>query len=476
MYALPKQIFDLALAIVLLIISAPLMGVITLLVWLESPGNVFFCQERLGVHGKRFWLWKFRKFPMHWGDSGPGVTVRGDLRMTTIGAILERTKLDELPQLWNILKGEMSFVGPRPESVRFAHLFKGDVAGVLRHIPGIFGPSQVAFRNESELYPADRDPEAYYQEVLFPQKARLDIEYFQKANCLTDINWIIRGMWVTIVGVVDWGRLAGSLSKTIAIDALLIQASWTVANLLRFSGLPTGEDYHNWLAGVLVLPPVMLTVMLLSGCYKNHPPRYFCFVDVVRLLGAVSSAWIVGFFLIIGFVSRNISLYLMPLGWLTLMPALTGPRILSHINWEKKRKGTLLDSVPQIIIYGATPAGIALATWVVNGLSGINLIGFLDNASTVRGKKVFGYPVLGCERDIPTICLMHHVDEIWVVVQLEASKRDRIREVCKRQDIRLVMIPEIEPFSRFADAKIALRERNSMIPQTRARSAYRSLH
>ena len=470
MHALSKRIFDLALAIVLLIISAPLMGGIALLVCLESPGNVFFCQERLGVHGRRFWLWKFRKFPPHWGDSGPGVTVRGDLRMTNIGAILERAKLDELPQLWNILKGEMSFVGPRPESLRFAHLFKGDVAGVLRHIPGLFGPSQIAFRNESDLYPADRDPEAYYQEVLFPQKARLDIAYFQKANCLTDINWIIRGMWVTIVGVVDWGRLA-VLSKTIAIDALLIQASWTVANLLRFSGLPTGEDYHSLLAGVLVLPPVMLTVMLLGGCYKNHPPSSFGFADAVRLVGAASSAWIVGFFLVIAFVSRHVSLYLVPLGWLTLMPALIGPRVLSRINSEKKRKGTLLDSVRAIIIYGTSPAGIALANWVVSGLSGISLRGFLDDASKVRGKRVLGYPVLGCERDIPTICLMHHVDEIWVAVQLEGFKRDRIREACKRQHIVLVMIPEIEPFSRFADAEITLHEGNSVIPQATTRSA-----
>jgi lipopolysaccharide/colanic/teichoic acid biosynthesis glycosyltransferase len=470
MYTLSKRIFDLALAIVLLIISAPLMAGIALLVCLESPRNVFFCQERLGVHGRRFRLWKFRKFPPHWGDSGPGVTVRGDVRMTNIGAILERTKLDELPQLWNILKGEMSFVGPRPESVRFAHLFKGDVAAVLRHIPGLFGPSQIAFRNESDLYPADRDPEAYYREVLFPQKARLDIEYFQKANCLTDINWIVRGTWVTIVGVVDWKRLA-VLAKTIGIDALLIQASWTVANLLRFSGLPTGEDYHSLLVGVLVLPPVMLTVMLLNGCYKNHPPGYFCFVDAVRLLGAVSSAWIVGFALLIGFMSPHLSLYLMPLGWLTLMAALTGPRVISRINWQKKRKGTCADSAPEVIIYGATPAGIALATWVVNGLSGINLIGFLDDASKVRGKRVLGYSVLGCERDIPTICLLHQVDEIWVAVQLEASKRGRIREVCKRQSIRLVMISEIEPFCRFADAEIALHERKTVIPQTRTRSA-----
>ena len=104
-------------------------------------------------------------------------------------------------------------------------------------------------------------------------------------------------------------------------------------------------------------------------------------------------------------------------------------------------------------------------------LSGINLIGFLDDASKLRGKRVLGYPVLGCERDIPTICLIHHVDEIWVAVELEACKRGRIREVCKTQDIRLIMIPETEPFSRFADAETALHEGNSVIPQTRTDSA-----
>ena len=124
--------------------------------------------------------------------------------MTRIGAILERTKLDELPQLWNILKGEMSFVGPRPETLNHADLFAGKYRAILDYIPGLFGPNQVVFRNESKLYPSDEDPETYYRRVLFPQKAENDIRYFLKANCFTDIMWIIRGICATIANLPNW--------------------------------------------------------------------------------------------------------------------------------------------------------------------------------------------------------------------------------------------------------------------------------
>ena len=128
MNAICKRIIDLALASIGLVIAMPLMALIAIAVWLDSPGKIIFAQERLGLHGNRFKMYKFRKFPANWKDSGPGITVPGDTRMTPIGRILERTKLDELPQLWNVLKGEMSIIGPRPESMRFANLFVGKYA------------------------------------------------------------------------------------------------------------------------------------------------------------------------------------------------------------------------------------------------------------------------------------------------------------------------------------------------------------
>ncbi len=184
-----KRIMDITLAGLGLMLAAPMIGLIAVAIRLESPGPIIFSQVRLGLRGERFRLHKFRKFP----DAcfvGPGVTVVGDARMTRVGRFLERTKLDELPQLWNILRGEMSFVGPRPESVRYSDLFVPEFGCVLEYHPGIFGPNQVAFRNEAEMYPADSDPEDHYRNVLFPDKARRDLAYFPRANCLSDLVWI----------------------------------------------------------------------------------------------------------------------------------------------------------------------------------------------------------------------------------------------------------------------------------------------
>jgi lipopolysaccharide/colanic/teichoic acid biosynthesis glycosyltransferase len=193
-----KRITDLVLAVPAIIFAAPVMGTIGLFVWLESRGNVIFSQERLGLRGKRFRIYKFRKFPIDCGDNGPAVTLASDVRMTKVGAVLERTKLDELPQLWNVIRGDMSFVGPRPEVPRFEDAFEGRYARVLDRMPGIFGPTQVVFTDESHLYPTDEDPEAYYRRVLFPQKAELDLAYFERQNCVRDIGWIIRGVLASV--------------------------------------------------------------------------------------------------------------------------------------------------------------------------------------------------------------------------------------------------------------------------------------
>jgi lipopolysaccharide/colanic/teichoic acid biosynthesis glycosyltransferase len=446
MNALCKRILDLTLAIIGLIVTAPIMAVIAFLVWLDSPGKVIFAQERGGLHGRRFRMYKFRKFPVHWRDAGPGVTVAGDARMTRIGAILERTKLDELPQLWNILKGEMSFVGPRPESTHFSELFSGKYTAILEYVPGIFGPSQVAFRNESELYPADEDPEAYYRRVLFPKKAEHDLAYFQKANCLTDITWIIRGIWVSMVGVLNWQRFVATHVKILFIDAILIDISWTFANFLRFSGLPEGIDFDAFVSGLWIFPPILITGMFLGGCY-SYPLRYFSLVDAIRLTWAISLVWLSGFILLIGSSSRNISLYLIPMGWFILLPLLTMPRIWLRIQREKYG---VRRSVPsrhiQILIYGVGNTGLALANWLRNEPRGLHLLGFLDDDPEFRKKIIYGYRVLGRESDIPTIHQVHHINEIWVTFQPDELKRYRLRALCEKLDIKLVVIMELEPF------------------------------
>ena len=170
------------------------MALVVVAILLESGRPILFCQLRLGRNGQPFRIYKFRKFYPTCGSDGAGVTVKGDSRMTPLGYWLERTKLDELPQLWNIFVGEMSFVGPRPESIKFADCFDDRYREVLAHTPGIFGPNQVFFRSERELYPADEDPEAFYRQVLFPMKADIDLAYFSSRSLLQDVGWIVRGV------------------------------------------------------------------------------------------------------------------------------------------------------------------------------------------------------------------------------------------------------------------------------------------
>jgi len=441
-----KRLIDVTLAAVGLILSAPVMGVIAFLLWIDSRKHVIFSQERLGLHGRPFRMHKFRKFPAHWGDQGRGLTAAYDARITPLGAFLERAKLDELPQLWNILKGEMSFLGPRPESLRFADLFTGKYAAILEYRPGIFGPSQVAFRNECDLYPADEDPEVYYRRTLFSQKAELDLAYFQKANCVSDLLWIIKGIWVSIVGVVDWRRSLGFHAKIVLVDLAMIETAWIFAHILRFSGWPVGRYSEVFLTGQWMVPLVLILGMIFGSCYR-HPVSFFSISDAVRLVSVVSLSWLACFLMLV-YVERGVGFSLLPLSWFISLPLLLLPRALRRISFEKS-KNQNPHRLNCVVIYGASRGGYALASWMKSGSNGIHLIGFLDDDPKLQGTRVHGYRVLGRESDLPTVHEVHHIDEIWVTFLPDPFKRGCLKALCERNEIKLVVFPELEPFSRF---------------------------
>lgn len=190
-----RRVFDLLVALAALALAAPLMLMIALAIRLETPGPVFFGQVRLGRGGRPFLMYKFRKFRADAGSEGSPLTMRDDARMTGVGLKLMRTKLDELPQLWNVVRGEMSLIGPRPESLAFADCFQDSFAGLLAHRPGLLGPSQILYRDEAALYttgPADAP--SFYRQVLFPAKAQIDLAYFEQRTLLRDVLLLLRGV------------------------------------------------------------------------------------------------------------------------------------------------------------------------------------------------------------------------------------------------------------------------------------------
>lgn len=187
---LSRRAVDVFAAASALIILSPLLLLIAAAIWAESGGPIFYRQMRLGRGGRLFRMYKFRKFHAACHHSGMPLTLQDDDRLTRTGKFLRTTKLDELPQFWNVLIGEMSLVGPRPETPAFADCFSGGSERVLDFKPGIFGPTQYAFRNECRLYSDASDPDALYRREIFPAKAEIDLAYYPTRTMRHDLAWV----------------------------------------------------------------------------------------------------------------------------------------------------------------------------------------------------------------------------------------------------------------------------------------------
>ena len=174
---MPKRFLDLLLALFSLFVAIVPLSLIALCIKLTSRGPVLYRQQRVGRHAKLFPILKFRTMVQNADRLGPGVTSGDDPRVTRVGRFLRRSKLDELPQLLNVLRGEMSFVGPRPESPKYVAHYTEEQREVLRVRPGITGVTQLRWRNEEAMLQGVDDLETYYIEQVMPAKLASDLEY-----------------------------------------------------------------------------------------------------------------------------------------------------------------------------------------------------------------------------------------------------------------------------------------------------------
>jgi lipopolysaccharide/colanic/teichoic acid biosynthesis glycosyltransferase len=186
-----KRIVDFILALILLVLSLPLWIIVIPLILIFSPGPPFFAHERVGLNGKRMKIIKFRSMRRSRPEE-PCITIEGDRRVTRIGKILRKTKIDEIPQLVNILKGDMSFVGPRPEVPEYVEGYDDTQKNILNYRPGLVDPATLKYRNEESILAEFENPrEAYVTEIL-PDKIRISLEYQHNRNLCTDFMVIIR--------------------------------------------------------------------------------------------------------------------------------------------------------------------------------------------------------------------------------------------------------------------------------------------
>lgn len=185
-----KWIFDRLASTMGLLILWPILLLVAIMIRVKMPGGpVIFKQKRVGQDGKLFTMYKFRSMTV--SHSGSSVSVAGESRITPLGAKLRKYKLDELPELWNVLKGDMSFVGPRPDVPGYADKLEGRDRNILKLKPGITGPASLKYRNEEELLAKIENPQKYNDEVIYPDKIKINLYYLEHYSFLKDIQMII---------------------------------------------------------------------------------------------------------------------------------------------------------------------------------------------------------------------------------------------------------------------------------------------
>ncbi|MBF1482826.1 sugar transferase [Prevotella pallens] len=193
-----KWLFDKLASLFGLLFLSPVLLVVAILIKVKMPGPVLFCQKRVGQYGKLFTVYKFRSMTVKAEASvasrdsdATSIASTEQNRITPLGEKLRRYKLDELPELWNVLKGDMSFVGPRPDVPGYADQLQGEDRDILKLKPGITGPASLKYRNEEELLASVDNPARYNDEVIFPDKVKLNLYYLKHYSFIKDIQMII---------------------------------------------------------------------------------------------------------------------------------------------------------------------------------------------------------------------------------------------------------------------------------------------
>ena len=193
-----KWLFDKLASLFGLLFLSPVLLVVAILIKVKMPGPILFCQKRVGQYGKLFTVYKFRSMTVKAEASvasrdseATSIASTEQCRITPLGEKLRRYQLDELPELWNVLKGDMSFVGPRPDVPGYADQLQGEERDILKLKPGITGPASLKYRNEEELLASVENPAQYNDEVIFPDKVKLNLYYLKNYSFIKDIQMIV---------------------------------------------------------------------------------------------------------------------------------------------------------------------------------------------------------------------------------------------------------------------------------------------
>lgn len=406
-----KRTLDVAAAATGLLMAAPLLAVIAVLIRLDSRGPVFFRQVRAGRGFSRFEILKFRTMRLHAQEQGPLVTSAGDSRVTRIGGFLRRCKLDELPQLWNVFRGDMSLVGPRPEVPHYVELFRDDYAVILTVRPGITDLASLTFRNEEQILAATDDPEQHYTSHVLPAKIALNKDYVRRSSFGFDLEvmgkTIVEAVGLQFMPPRGWLiRHRGVL--VIGLHVAMIVVSSYGAFWLRFDGEIPDAETQLWLATipllVLIRAPIFAFFRLYQGLWS-----YTSIYDLQHILVAVAGSELLFFVVVrigLGHSSYPRSVFIVDA---MLLVFLMGSIRLAKRFYESL--GRLRANQRALIIGSGDRADFVIRAMKSHVLADYLPIGIITLSPGDAG-RIHGVPVLGNLENLDSLVKAGIADEL----------------------------------------------------------------
>jgi len=438
-----KYTLDFVLALCGVICLLPVISFVAVAIKVDSPGPIFFRQKRAGRDGKLFDIFKFRTMVQGAYLMGSRLTVKRDPRITRLGRLLRWSKMDELPQLLNVLRGEMSLIGPRPEDPHFVEFYTPAQRQVLALRPGIVGPSQILGRDEVEDYPEGiKDTERYYVDHILPPKLERDLAYIRSATFFGDLSLLIRGLWVTVRGAFRakylWRR-----RRRIALmgaDVGLAVGSYMLACLIRFD-LQWPEATYVWQTVALIAlmrPPLLLYF----GAYQGIA-SYFGLWDLAALFKAVTvgSIAVAGVTYFVGSQAHPRSVFV--IDWALLLFMLSGTRYMLRV-WARRhpRHG---HPRQKAIIVGADRGGEQISRALIEDpSSGYQPVGFIDESQERWGSRIHGVKVLGGAAELRLALQATGVRVVFVCLSdlTEVTARE-VATICAAVGVDCRMLPAL---------------------------------
>jgi FlaA1/EpsC-like NDP-sugar epimerase/lipopolysaccharide/colanic/teichoic acid biosynthesis glycosyltransferase len=443
----PKRLFDILTSIIGLALTAPVFLVVGILIKLEDGGPVFFRQERVGYRGRIFRILKFRTMRISEGD-GPLVTVGEDPRITRVGGWLRRFKFDELPQLLNVLRGDMSMVGPRPEVPRYVAFYTPEQHRVLEFVPGITDPASIRFWNEAQILAEAPDPERTYIAKILPEKIRLQLEYGFESSVKKDLLVILdtlRHLWPRTRPLLVGKLVRYRRPLIMCTHVLLVAIGYRLAYELRFDFEVAPADLVIFWLTLPLLLAIRLSCYWAYGLFAGYW-QHFGLGDLFRLIRAVTMGTLIfaAALAVIGLIpGPTVPRSVLIMDWVGAIFLVGGVRLIAR----SMREAQVFPQVTgrrTLVIGGGDKAERLLREVRRPAGSGLRVLGLVVDAPRSETYAIHGCAVVGTLDNLPALVQRYRAEFIVIALDTPSSETmERVIAQCQAAEVEFKTLPSL---------------------------------